>query len=269
MATSQPEKLDQRNTRWEAHRRERRRELIGTAISAVQKYGYDASMDQIASESKTSKSILYKYFGNKEGLQYAIGEHTISEMVCGIEDAVESGVSFEDVLTIVISQFLELIEDSPALYRFMKVAEFDDDPNAAMIPKVDRSMIDAWSRLFFVDSEMTKHRYHKGVVHAWLTAVISMVKGVAESWLVVREVTQHPEVYPNAELSRGQANFAIIERDLLQGMLVRSISRMMEEVVVDTYSLLTGEDVSDDKRAELEEHVRMFAPPIEERLTEI
>lgn len=74
-------KEDRRNTRWEEHRNERRRELIESAITAVKKYGYDTSMDQIAAESKTSKSILYKYFGDKEGLQYAIGQHTINSLI--------------------------------------------------------------------------------------------------------------------------------------------------------------------------------------------
>lgn len=260
MATHHTEKVDRRNTRWETHRQTRRRELIGTATVAVHKYGFDASMDQIADESKTSKSILYKYFGDKEGLQYAIGEHIIYELLSSLEEAVERQAPFEEVLSLVISQFLQLVDESPELYRFMKVAEFEDDPQAALISKIDTSMISAWSRLFYVDDAITEHEYHEGVVHGWLTGIISMVKGVAESWLVAREVTRNAADYPNAELSSAQKNFALIDRELLQNMLVRSILPMVDKIVADTYTLLTGSEVTDEKRAEIEEHVRTFSP---------
>lgn len=260
MTTTQTGKVDRRSTRWEAHRRERRRQLIEAAIFAVHKHGSSASMDQIADESKTSKSIIYKYFGDKEGLQYAIGEHMISEILATLDGAVEREASFAEVLTLVTSQFLDLVDESPALYRFMKVAEFQDDPQAALISKLDRSMIDAWSRLFYDDGEIAKHELHEGVVYAWLVGVISMVKGLAESWLVVREVTRNAEDYLSAELSPGQTSFAHIDRQILQEMLVSSIARLMETIVVDTYALLTRGEVSEAKRAEIKEHVKAFSP---------
>ena len=59
--------MDGRSARWESHREERRRSLIKDSRSAVHRLGAAAPMEDIAAAAGTSKSVFYRYFGEKAG----------------------------------------------------------------------------------------------------------------------------------------------------------------------------------------------------------
>ncbi|MFC3184866.1 helix-turn-helix domain-containing protein [Pseudoglutamicibacter albus] len=65
---------DGRATRWEDHRRQRREELLIAARRAIHHGGPQLSMDEIAAAAQTSKSVYYRYFGDKDGLRAAISQ---------------------------------------------------------------------------------------------------------------------------------------------------------------------------------------------------
>src|SRR5512135_2304476 len=52
----------------------RRRQLLAAADRVVRRRGPDASMDEIAAEAGVTKPILYRHFGDKDGLYAALTE---------------------------------------------------------------------------------------------------------------------------------------------------------------------------------------------------
>lgn len=85
-----PPVTDGRSTRWDDHRAIRRAELVHAARKAVHKGGPGVSMDEIAAASGTSKSIIYRYFEDKTGLQIAIGASVVGQMHDALTQAAES-----------------------------------------------------------------------------------------------------------------------------------------------------------------------------------
>lgn len=71
---------DGRSRRWEQHRAQRRAELTHAARRAIHHGGSDLSMDEIAGAIGTSKSIVYRYFTDRTGLQTAIGEAVLVDL---------------------------------------------------------------------------------------------------------------------------------------------------------------------------------------------
>lgn len=65
-------KVDGRSTRWDRHRRERRAELVGAAVRAVERHGPDVLTDQIAEEAGVPRPRLYRYFEGRADLELAI-----------------------------------------------------------------------------------------------------------------------------------------------------------------------------------------------------
>ena len=56
------------------HTGHRRRQLLAAADRVIRRRGPDASMDEIAAEAGVAKPILYRHFGNKDGLYAALVE---------------------------------------------------------------------------------------------------------------------------------------------------------------------------------------------------
>src|SRR4029453_12254560 len=74
-----------------AQRRERRREeLLDVAGQAVQSRGPGVSMGEIAPEGGITKPILYRHFGDKDGLYEALTERYVAELAEALKPAVVS-----------------------------------------------------------------------------------------------------------------------------------------------------------------------------------
>src|SRR4051812_23353789 len=73
-AEPQPAAPDGRRSRWTEHRRARREELVSAAVEAVRKAGPDFSVDDVARSAGVSKTVIYRYFSDKDELINAVLE---------------------------------------------------------------------------------------------------------------------------------------------------------------------------------------------------
>src|SRR3954452_9163956 len=66
--------LDGRRSRWTEHRRARREDLVGAAVEAVRRTGPDFAVDDVARSAGVSKTVIYRYFTDKDELVDAVLE---------------------------------------------------------------------------------------------------------------------------------------------------------------------------------------------------
>ncbi len=67
-----PVKTDGRKRRWHQHKVDRRNELVDGTLDAIRLRGSNVSMDEIAAEIGVSKTVLYRYFVDKNDLTTAV-----------------------------------------------------------------------------------------------------------------------------------------------------------------------------------------------------
>ena len=73
-------------------RRERRRgQLLDAADRIIGLSGLAFSMDEIASEAGITKPVLYRHFGDKDGLYEALTERYIGELEVALRPAAKAG----------------------------------------------------------------------------------------------------------------------------------------------------------------------------------
>jgi AcrR family transcriptional regulator len=113
-----PPRLDGRASRWTAHRTARREQLIDAALVAVDEFGSDVGMDQIAHTAHTSKPVIYRYFADKNELYRAAGERVIAEIVNSLRN-VRPQSDPRALLRASIDAYLQLLEEHPQLFRFI------------------------------------------------------------------------------------------------------------------------------------------------------
>jgi AcrR family transcriptional regulator len=178
--------VDGRAARWQSHREERRRELIKSARKAVHALGSDASMEDIAAAAGTSKSVFYRYFGDKAGLQQAVGEVVLSQMQRRIQEAAQSAQTPREGLLAMVSAYLQMAETSPNVYAFV-TAYSAGEPGTA---NPGMAAAGALGHFFEEVRDMIARpmRTHLGtgkeaVIGYWPTAAIGLVRNAGEQWL--------------------------------------------------------------------------------------
>lgn len=194
---SAEQNLDGRNSRWETHRIARRAELISTARKAIHRLGGNVSMEEIAAECNTSKSVYYRYFGDKAGLQQAVSQVVVSQMQEKILSAAQAASSPRETLRAMISAYLQMAQTSPNVYAFVTwTPEFASpalDPDKAV---EFTDFIGAISAIFaeplgdiFKDSDGARGRAARNF---WPQAAIGMVRAAGEQWIAISEGPSKP-----------------------------------------------------------------------------
>ncbi|WP_413335082.1 TetR/AcrR family transcriptional regulator [Brevibacterium sp. GP-SGM9] len=161
---------DGRSTRWQQHRDQRRRELLRAVRHVVDEHGDELSMDQISEYSGTTKSVLYRYFTDRAGLQAAMGEWAMDVISRSLDDA--TAASAQEALTKMIRAFVTLAADSPSVYRFCDTAvnRFAPAETGGFFNSIASLLADRLE----LDGEPAR---------LWAAGAIGFVRAATESWL--------------------------------------------------------------------------------------
>jgi AcrR family transcriptional regulator len=152
-------------------------------------------MEEIAGAAGTSKSVFYRYFGDKAGLQQAVGEVVLSQMQRRIREAAQSAQTPREGLLAMVSAYLQMAETSPNIYTFVtrQAAAEADGPHGST------AISGALGHFFDSVGEMiaTPMRAHLGdgkesVIGFWPTAAIGLVRNAGERWLNTPESPTKP-----------------------------------------------------------------------------
>lgn len=187
-----PTTPDGRATRWADHRAARRAELVRAARRAVHHRGPDLSMDDIATEIGTSKSILYRYFTDKTGLQVAVGQAVLGRMREALEEAAARAGGPRERISEMVRVYLEMVDGAPHVYAFVTrpeatagqvrgfVAEVADLVTDAVLPALRGGTAE--------DDGGADDRAEVGeatlvAARLWAAGVVGLVRGAVDLWL--------------------------------------------------------------------------------------
>lgn len=193
-AASDNETSDGRSTRWDDHRTARHAELAAAVRKTVHKLGPELSMDEIATQLGTSKSILYRYFTDKVGLQNAVGETVVRAIHDELAEVSRDATSPRAALEEMVGAYLDMIGHSPNVYYFVT-------RNASMANSVARPVSGDLAQSAPLSSflhsvvELVAQPFVKEVegregasvqVGAWSSGAVGFVTGTGEWWLAHR-----------------------------------------------------------------------------------
>lgn len=168
---------DGRSTRWEAHREQRRADLCRAARKAVHRRGPELSMDEMAAAMGTSKSIVYRYFTDKTGLQAAVGQAVLDEIAEALAAASRREGSAQERMRAMVEIYVGTLTSSPNVYRFVTAQPQGATMSSFLTSVADSVAVPLREILGDDDGELV------GLSHLWASGMVGFVRGAGESWL--------------------------------------------------------------------------------------
>jgi AcrR family transcriptional regulator len=185
-------RIDGRDARWTAHREQRRRELTEAALRAIRAHGATVGMDEIASEAGTSKTVIYRHFGDRLGLYLAVCASVDASIMGDLQDALakasrgsgQTPLSGDPrtVVEAVIDSYFVQVERDPEVYRFvvrrpaLNVAP-EDDP----VIGISDTIADVLQPIFADALRVAGRR--PTAARIWAHGLIGFVRESADRWL--------------------------------------------------------------------------------------
>lgn len=164
--------LDGRSSRWDDHRTQRHDQMCRVVRRAVHDQGADLSMDEMATALGTSKSIIYRYFGDKAGLQDAVGAQILADFASSLAEAARQGAEPRAQVSQMVRLYLVMLAKSPNVYYFITRGEHE--PSA--FPGFLAQVVDLVAGIMGTGAESESTRI-------WAAGVVGLVRGAGEEWL--------------------------------------------------------------------------------------
>ena len=125
------QRRDRRDSRWDEHRRARREQLVQATLTAVGRHGAGVGMDEIAAEAGTSKTVIYRHFGDRTGLYTAVVEWVHDYILTNLEVPLRGAKTEPARLVVELTDtYLGLVQRDPEIYRFVVSRPMADVPVA-------------------------------------------------------------------------------------------------------------------------------------------
>ena len=193
---------DGRASRWTEHRRARREELVAAAVEAVRRVGAELAVDDVARSAGVSKTVIYRYFSDKDELIDAILER-IAQTILLPRLLGELGAEHPDdraALRSVVAGFVSLIDEEPQLYRF-GYAQTGRSGRADLVADAERVVGQALEE--HLAARLREAGRPTEPASTWAYGVVGMVQLAAHRWSDTRHVSSGELVDHLTELAYG------------------------------------------------------------------
>ncbi len=173
-------KTDGRKKRWHRHKVERRNELVDGTLEAIRRRGSNVSMDEIAAEIGVSKTVLYRYFVDKNDLTTAVMmRFAQTTLIPNMAAALSSNLDGYELTREIIRVYVETVASEPEPYMFVMAN------NSASKSKAVADSEQIIARMLGV---MLRHRMaavgmETGGAAAWAFHTVGGVQLATHSWM--------------------------------------------------------------------------------------
>jgi AcrR family transcriptional regulator len=179
-------KVDGRKRRWRQHKVERRNELVDGTLEAIRTRGRDVSMDEIAAEIGVSKTVLYRYFVDKNDLTTAVMmRFAQTTLIPNMAAALSSNLDGYDLTREIIRVYVDTVAAEPEIYPFV----FANSSASKSKVLADSERIIAGMLAVMFRRRMQRVGMDTKGVEPWAYMIVGGVQLATHSWMSHRRMS--------------------------------------------------------------------------------
>lgn len=183
---------DGRATRWEAHNAQRKNDLIASTLRAIRKHGAAVGMDEIASAAGTSKPVIYRHFGDRNGLYQAVVEWVHKYIWESLRLDEARGLEPSELVRRLADTYLRMVEDDQEIYQFVINRPASDtpldDPVLSITTRIGNEVSD------FLRGWLRERGLDEAPANIWGHGVVGFIWATADRWILTNLRRPRPDV---------------------------------------------------------------------------
>jgi AcrR family transcriptional regulator len=94
--------------------------LVEAGVGAIDAYGPECTAEEIAAGARVSRTVLYRYFRDKEDLYGAISRQIAETMVAELLPPLQSGTSPNEIIVGSVEALTRWVQAHPRQYHFLR-----------------------------------------------------------------------------------------------------------------------------------------------------
>jgi AcrR family transcriptional regulator len=159
-ATDDDGSSDGRRLRWAEHRLTRRAAFVQAGVVAIDEHGPSVSAEQIAAAAGVSRTVLYRYFRDKDDLRQAIAAEIVDQVIISVLPHLnlDAESTPRDVITSTIGTIIGWFADHPNFYLFLRDRRNEQSLGAVESTLADRvaELLQALMLFFGLDGDQAQ-----------------------------------------------------------------------------------------------------------------
>lgn len=118
-ATDRNPDADGRATRWDAHKAQRRNEVLDAAVSAIEQDGPTVGVKQIAERAGLPRSVVYRHFKDRSDLDEQLRQRILDTLMTELAPTLRPDGTPREAIRRAVDAYLGWIERHPRLHAFL------------------------------------------------------------------------------------------------------------------------------------------------------
>jgi AcrR family transcriptional regulator len=176
---------DGRRLRWTEHRAQRRLAFVAAGAAALDRYGSGASAEQIAEVAGVSRTVLYRYFRDREDLRQAIADHVVRAVLDSVlpKLALTPDATPRQIITAAIGEIVRWLDEHPNLYQFLRTRRTGASLDSVEVTLADNvaALLKTLMMLLGIDSEQAEPGAY---------GIVGFVESAGSWWLQHRTMSR-------------------------------------------------------------------------------
>jgi AcrR family transcriptional regulator len=157
---------------------ERRAAFLDAAVVAIRREGPKVSMEAIARQAGVTKPIVYRLFGDRDGLLRALGEKLAGDVLTEVTTAMEgAGDNPKEMLRTAIAAYVALIDTETEVYRFVTEQTTAGADATGLSAEVARAIA------VVLGEQLRERGADSGAAEPWAFGIVGMVHLAGDWWV--------------------------------------------------------------------------------------